>query len=291
VVLAATVVGIVVLPFLLCALLFAGLIGKAGVARAIGWRLTGHGDGESRVRSFAAFVAGSAVLFAGYAVPVLGIVAWSLTTAMAVGASAVMLRGRLRQEWPKTEKPQPEEPRPTRRWWSRAVEPPPVVVAAMDADRAGEEPVVPRSDMDLQPGADSNPDADSRPGGAPRAAFLDRVAAFAIDCVLVGIGVLLFDLSRHDGAFPLMLLAYHVAFWAWKGTSLGGVVVGLQVVRLDGSRLRPQDAVIRGLCAVLSVAALGIGCFWMLQDPDRQMWHDKIVGTEVLRVPRELVLQ
>jgi uncharacterized RDD family membrane protein YckC len=28
----------------------------------------------------------------------------------------------------------------------------------------------------------------------------------------------------------------------------------------------------------------------MLQDPERQMWHDKIAGTVVLKVPRELVL-
>jgi uncharacterized RDD family membrane protein YckC len=28
----------------------------------------------------------------------------------------------------------------------------------------------------------------------------------------------------------------------------------------------------------------------MLQDPERQMWHDKIAGTLVVKVPRDLVL-
>jgi uncharacterized RDD family membrane protein YckC len=50
------------------------------------------------------------------------------------------------------------------------------------------------------------------------------------------------------------------------------------------------DAVVRGLASIFSVAALGIGCLWMLQDPERQMWHDKIAGTYVIKVPRELLL-
>jgi len=28
----------------------------------------------------------------------------------------------------------------------------------------------------------------------------------------------------------------------------------------------------------------------MLQDPEKQMWHDKIAGTLVVKVPRYLVL-
>jgi uncharacterized RDD family membrane protein YckC len=124
----------------------------------------------------------------------------------------------------------------------------------------------------------------------PRATFLDRVAAFALDCLLVGIAVLVLDLSRHDGWFPLLLLAYHVGFWAWKGTTLGGIVVGLRVIRTQGTDLRFVDALVRGLSSLFSLAALGIGCFWMLQDPERQMWHDKIAATLVVKVPRTLVL-
>jgi uncharacterized RDD family membrane protein YckC len=127
-------------------------------------------------------------------------------------------------------------------------------------------------------------------GVYPRAAFLDRVAAFAIDAILVAIAVNLLDLERHDGYFPLLLLAYHVAFWAWRGTTLGGIIVGLRVVRVQGSDLRFADALVRGLTAVFSIAALGIGCFWMINDPEKQMWHDKIAGTFVVKVPRHLVL-
>lgn len=97
-------------------------------------------------------------------------------------------------------------------------------------------------------------------------------------------------LSRHDGSFPLLLLLYHMAFWAWKGTTLGGIVVALRVVRTNGVELRPVDAVVRGLSGLLSIAALGIGCFWMIQDPEKQMWHDKIAGTFVVKVPREMAV-
>ena len=127
-------------------------------------------------------------------------------------------------------------------------------------------------------------------GVYPRATFLDRVAAFALDAILVGIAVNVLDLTRHDGWFPLLLLAYHIAFWAWRGTTLGGIIVGLRVLRVQGTEFRFADALVRGLSSVFSVAALGIGCLWMLQDPEKQMWHDKIAGTLVVKVPRHLVL-
>ncbi len=117
----------------------------------------------------------------------------------------------------------------------------------------------------------------------PRATFLDRVAAFALDAILVGIAVNVLDLTRHDGYYPLMLVAYHIAFWAWRGTTLGGVVVGLRVIRVQGTDLRFPDALVRGLSGIFSIAALGIGCLWMLQDPEKQMWHDKIAGTLVVK--------
>jgi uncharacterized RDD family membrane protein YckC len=62
------------------------------------------------------------------------------------------------------------------------------------------------------------------------------------------------------------------------------------VVRTHGVELRFVDALVRGLAGVFSIAALGIGCFWMLNDPERQTWHDKIAGTLVVKVPRDLVL-
>jgi uncharacterized RDD family membrane protein YckC len=95
---------------------------------------------------------------------------------------------------------------------------------------------------------------------------------------------------NEDGWFPLLLLVYHIAFWTWKGTTLGGIICAVRVVRTEGTELRPIDAVVRGLSAIFSIAALGIGCFWMLQDAERQMWHDKIAGTLVVKVPRHMAV-
>jgi uncharacterized RDD family membrane protein YckC len=124
----------------------------------------------------------------------------------------------------------------------------------------------------------------------PRATFLDRLAAFALDCLLVAIAIEFMGRHNDDGWFPMMLVLYHIAFWAWKGTTLGGIICALRVIRTQGTELRPVDAVVRGLSGIFSIAALGIGCFWMINDPERQMWHDKIAGTLVVKVPRELAV-
>jgi uncharacterized RDD family membrane protein YckC len=125
----------------------------------------------------------------------------------------------------------------------------------------------------------------------PRATFLDRMAAFAIDALLVAIAANVLDVmpGRAPGFFAV-LVVYHIAFWTWKGTTLGGIIVGLRMVRTSGADPVFADALVRGLTAILSVAALGIGCFWMLSDPQQQMWHDKIANTVVVKVPRDVAL-
>ena len=207
-------------------------------------------------------------------VPVLGLVTWAITGVLGVGAAAVTFRVTLRREHPARPRVAAAIP---------VVEPPAAVAEAAVVAHADAVP------LDLPAAAATQP-----PGGDlalyPRATFLDRIAAFALDTLLVAIATQVLDLSRHDGWFPLLLLGYHIGFWAWKGTTLGGIVCGLRVVRTQGTELRFVDALVRGLGSVFSIAALGIGCFWMLQDPERQMWHDKIAGTLVVKVPRHMVL-
>jgi uncharacterized RDD family membrane protein YckC len=50
------------------------------------------------------------------------------------------------------------------------------------------------------------------------------------------------------------------------------------------------DSLVRGLSAIFSLAVLAIGALWILRDPERQAWHDKIAGTYVVRVPRNFPL-
>lgn len=265
---AASVIGILLIPFILCALIVAGLFGKAAVCRAIGRSIIKSDAEETRGREIAAFVLGFAVLTLAYLVPVLGFVTWALTSVLGFGAAMVTLRQMLRRE----------RPAPPPAAYAAPLEPAaPVTFAA---------PVEPMERAE-------RPEPQVHAGGLasyPRATFLDRLAAFALDAILVAIICELLEWNRYEGTFPMLLLGYHIAFWAWKGTTLGGIICSLRVIRTHGAELRPADAVIRGLTSVFSLAALGIGCFWMLWDPENQTWHDKIAGTLVVKVPRELVL-
>lgn len=119
----------------------------------------------------------------------------------------------------------------------------------------------------------------------PRAAFRDRLGAFVLDVVLVGIIIAMFDALDAGDVFLPLLLAYHIGFWTWKQTTVGGIICQLRLTRVDGAPLRFPDALVRGLAAIFSLAALFIGALWILRDPERQAWHDKIAGTYVVKVP------
>jgi uncharacterized RDD family membrane protein YckC len=90
-----------------------------------------------------------------------------------------------------------------------------------------------------------------------------------------------------------LLTIYNAAFWTWRGTTIGGIICQLRVVRTDGRRMEFGDSVIRGLSSVFSLIVLGLGFFWILLsgNADRQAWHDLIAGTIVVRVPKSTPLR
>lgn len=67
------------------------------------------------------------------------------------------------------------------------------------------------------------------------------------------------------------------------GGTPGLRLLGLAVVEDDGSAVGPAAASVRALGAVLSAAYLGLGFLWVLFDPERRGFHDKIAGTRVVR--------
>ena len=288
---AASVIGLLLIPFIVCALVVAALFGKAAVCRAIG-RSVIRSEEETRAGAVAAFAIGFAVLTLAYLVPVLGFVTWALTSVLGFGAATVTLRQMLRRERPVPPAPPAGPTVPVT--YAPAVFDTPGELSAPVAFAAPASPEVPAAfaapASPVAPASAASFASAANLAAYPRATFLDRLAAFAIDAILVAIICELLDWNHQEGTFPMVLLAYHIAFWAWKGTTLGGIVCSLRVVRTHGAELRPIDAVIRGLTSVLSLCALGIGAFWMLWDPESQTWHDKIAGTLVVKVPRELVL-
>ena len=94
------------------------------------------------------------------------------------------------------------------------------------------------------------------------------------------------DFVRWWATTRLLFLAYFIGFYVWRGTTLGGLVLGLKVVRLDGRPIDFACALVRGLGAVFSGIAAGLGFFWCAWDTERQTWHDKLAGTVVVRVEK-----
>jgi uncharacterized RDD family membrane protein YckC len=121
----------------------------------------------------------------------------------------------------------------------------------------------------------------------PRAGFWIRAAALLIDLILIG--VIFGPLSAGHLILP-GLAAYGAVMWKYKGTTIGGIVCGLRVVRLDDRPLDWQTTVVRALGCFLSLAVAGLGFVWVVFDSERQSWHDKIAGTVVVRPPRSASL-
>jgi uncharacterized RDD family membrane protein YckC len=124
----------------------------------------------------------------------------------------------------------------------------------------------------------------------PRPGFWPRIGALFIDAIIVGVVVrLLFDWpdghSEHR-FFLLGLAVYGAVMWKVKGTTIGGIVFDLCVVRLDSRPLDWPTVCVRALGCILSLCALGLGFFWIGIDPGKQAWHDKLAGTIVVRVPK-----
>ncbi len=117
----------------------------------------------------------------------------------------------------------------------------------------------------------------------PRAGFWVRMGALFIDALLVGFCLRV--LGQHHLEL-LVLAAYGAVMWKLRGSTVGGIVLDLRVVRLDGRPMDWETAIIRALSCFLSLAVAGLGFIWIALDRNNQGWHDKIAGTVVVRVAR-----
>ena len=127
-----------------------------------------------------------------------------------------------------------------------------------------------------------------------RAGFFIRLGALALDTVLIGaITLFLSDvlpralaLHHGPGGVLLALAIYGAVMWKLKGTTIGGIVCGLKVVRTDRREIDWATAIVRALACFLSLMVAGLGFIWVAFDDDKQSWHDKIAGTTVVRAPK-----
>ena len=143
------------------------------------------------------------------------------------------------------------------------------------------------------------------------AGFFSRAAAYALDrAITYGIAFLIIlvvdyilaflgierrlasasDSERLNAALTILLsslgihflvsVSYNIGFWLLSGQTPGKRVLGLRVMRADGTRLRLGNALRRQVGYWIS-AIFYLGFLWILFDDKRRGFHDKIAGTIV----------
>jgi len=313
VVLALTGIGVIVVPFVGAAMFIGSMIGKAALFQFLG-RQSFRLFGGQLPNAVLAMLVGFALITLLYMVPVLSLLVYLLTGIWGIGAAVTACFGGARKESP----PRSNVAPPPAAGWS-AEAPGASPAAAMAATAAGfaaaSTPDLPSANPhETTPGATPSaappPSADAGAGFGPkpatgpsappvmleamtlpRASFWERMGAGFLDMIIVGIvvGLLphIFEKLFSDASLLLFVaLGYSAGMWTWKGTTIGGIVLNLKVVRLDDQPVTFAVALVRGLAAALSFVVLFLGFFWMIWDGEKQTWHDKIAGTVVVRQPR-----
>jgi len=305
-----TVIGIAAVPFVVFALFCAGLFGKAVMLAWLGGRVTGRqGVGPMSHPAVAVLIGGALVLVL-YLVPVLGFLVYKLLGLLGLGAVVytVILAARAHQaakeapfgstaSFSPSASPGSNAPLGSTASPGLANAPSmgreaPLTGAAAPIDAAQTTGGAPASSATEAPDArgpaptTAAPHAPAPPpvtAALPRAGFWIRMAALLLDALLVGF--LMGVLHVYHLELPV-LAAYGAMMWKLRGSTIGGIVFDLRVVRLDGRQIDWETAIVRALACFLSLAVAGLGFFWIAFDDHKQAWHDKIAGTVVVRVAK-----
>ncbi len=162
---------------------------------------------------------------------------------------------------------------------------------------------------DEQPNIDTSPVIQPAKGRlAWVASFWSRALALAMDAVLllvlvsimVALSSLVLGFSKEDllsamaGSlsnvivvfmlFVLFMLTYATVFARFGGQTLGKIIFGLRVVRLDGHSLTTANALLRAV-GMLLAAMPGLGGFvWAAFDMRKRGWHDMVGKTLVVKI-------
>jgi uncharacterized RDD family membrane protein YckC len=312
VLLCVTVIGIAAVPFVVGALFCMSLFGKAVMLAWLGGRVSGRRPGPVNHPAVAVLIGGALVLVL-YVVPVVGFLVYKLLGFFGFGAVVYTLilhmRARRAAASPSTASASPAfagaraaDPSNLAAMagagWT--ADPAPGVSAAATAASESSSAAEPVPPGPVPPGPVPSGPVPSGPvpsgpvppgpvpphitAAMPRAGFWIRMAALLLDVLLVGF---VMSLLHPFGNFHIMVLAiYGAVMWKLRGTTVGGIVCDLHVVRLDGRPLDWETAIVRALGCFLSLFVVFLGFIWIAFDHNHQAWHDKIAGTVVVRAKR-----
>jgi len=271
-------IGVALIPLFSLGLFVTSLFGKVVMLTWIGRRFTRlMGDG-SLSHAAASVLVGGAVMLGLYTIPIVGFVVYKLLGILGLG---VVIYTLIRQY-------QASKPAKATASASRPPVPPVVPVAAAAAvggEIIGSETVPP-----APPLVSAAPPVISS-ATLPRVGFWLRLGATFLDFILVAIMTGMLSKVFHGwflpgGSVPFWFAVYCIVMWATKGTTIGGIICGLKVVRLDDRPIDWGVAIVRALGGFLSLAVAGLWFIWVSFDDEKQSWHDKIAGTTVVKVPK-----
>jgi uncharacterized RDD family membrane protein YckC len=129
-----------------------------------------------------------------------------------------------------------------------------------------------------------------RSGGAsgPRAGFWRRFGAAFIDALILGVlYAVLVAVLNAGAAYVIYLIANYTYFTVLEGGPTGQTVgkkaLGIRVIDFRaGGPIGYGRGLLRNLAKILSSIPILLGYLWMLWDPEKQTWHDKIATTVVV---------
>ena len=150
--------------------------------------------------------------------------------------------------------------------------------------------------------------ADGVPAVLPHQAYaglVSRLAALGIDLSLIALGVAatrllppaiwqeIFSrpapdwLTTGSGAAAAVLpWVYFTSSWWLADQTVGGLVLGIVVLRPDGGELSLLHAAVRAGVGLLFAPVWLVGMLAILWDSKRRAWHDRLLRTVVRYAPR-----
>ncbi len=150
--------------------------------------------------------------------------------------------------------------------------------------------------------------ADSVPAALPHRAYaglVSRLAGLGVDVTLLALGAAAvrllppaiwreiftvpapgwFETACGFAAAALPWLYFTVSWWLANQT-VGGLILGIVVLRPDGGELSFLHAALRAAITLLLAPVWIVGMLAVLWDEQRRAWHDRLLHTVVQYAPR-----